>query len=42
MECPLVNAEEDHRRSEVDQNNPNFIWWSGNETNRISYIEVLE
>ena len=41
-EFPLANAEEDHRRIEVDQNNPNRIWWSGNDSNRMGYIEVLE
>lgn len=41
-EFPLANAEEDHRRIEVDQNNPNRIWWSGNTSNRIGYIEVFD
>ena len=41
-EFPLANAEEDHRRIEVDQNHPNRIWWSGNTSNRIGYIEVLD
>jgi len=41
-EFPLAQAEEDHRRIEVDQSNPNRIWWSGNTSNRIGYIEVLE
>ncbi|MCZ6751913.1 MAG: hypothetical protein O7E51_08810, partial [Acidobacteria bacterium] len=42
VEFPLANAEEDHRRIEVDQNNPNRIWWSGNTSNRMGYIELLE
>ncbi len=41
-EFPLPNAEEDHRRIEVDQKNPNRIWWSGNDSNRMGYIEVIE
>jgi virginiamycin B lyase len=41
-EFPLANAEEDHRRIEVDQKNPNRIWWSGNDSNKIGYIEILE
>jgi streptogramin lyase len=41
-EYPLANAEEDHRRIEVDQSNPNRIWWSGNTSNRMGYIEVFD
>ena len=41
-EFPLANAEEDHRRLEVDQSNPNRIWWSGNTSNRMGYIEVFD
>jgi virginiamycin B lyase len=41
-EFPLANAEEDHRRIEVDQTHPNRIWWSGNTSNRIGYIEVFD
>ena len=41
-EFSLANAEEDHRRIEVDQSNPNRIWWSGNDSNRIGYIEVFD
>lgn len=40
-EFPLPTAEEDHRRLEVDQSNPNRIWWSGNDSNRMGYIELL-
>ena len=42
VEFPLANAEEDHRRIEVDQSNPNRIWWSGNVSNRMGYIELLD
>ena len=42
VEFPLPSAEEDHRRIEVDQNNPNRVWWSGDTSNRMGYIEVLE
>ncbi len=41
-EFPLAQAEEDHRRLEVDQSNPNRIWWSGNTSNRIGYIELSD
>ena len=41
-EYSLPSAEEDHRRIEVDQSNPNRVWWSGNDSNRMGYIEVLE
>ena len=41
VEFPLPNAEEDHRRIDVDQNNPNRIWWSGNLSGRMGYIELL-
>jgi virginiamycin B lyase len=40
-EFPLPTAEEDHRRIDVDQNNSNRIWWSGNLTGRMGYIELL-
>ena len=41
VEFPLANAESDARRIEVDQNNPNRVWWSGNLSNRVGYIELL-
>lgn len=41
-EFPLPQAEEDHRRIEVDQNHPNRVWWSGNDSNRMGYIEVFD
>jgi streptogramin lyase/cytochrome c5 len=41
VEFPLPTAEEDHRRIDVDQNNSNRIWWSGNLTGRMGYIELL-
>jgi len=41
VEFPLANAESDARRIEVDQNNPKRIWWSGNLSNRMGYIELL-
>jgi virginiamycin B lyase len=42
MEFPLANAESDARRIDVDQNNPNRIWWSGNLSGRMGYIELLK
>jgi len=41
-EFPLANSEEDHRRIEIDPNNPNRIWWSGNLSGRMGYIELLK
>jgi streptogramin lyase len=41
MEFPLANAESDARRIEVDQKNPNRVWWSGNLSNRMGYVELL-
>ena len=41
VEFPLPTAEEDHRRIDVDQNNSNRIWWSGNLSGRMGYIELL-
>ena len=40
-EFALPTAEEDHRRIDVDQNNSNRIWWSGNLSGRMGYIELL-
>jgi virginiamycin B lyase len=42
VEFPLANAESDARRIEVDQNNPNRVWWSGNLSGRMGYIELLK
>lgn len=43
LNLPLMQAETDVRRVEVDQNNPNRIWWSGVAYNaRIGYVELLE
>ena len=40
---PLPQAETDVRRVEVDQNNPNRIWWSSTAFNaRIGYVELLD
>jgi hypothetical protein len=38
----LATAEEDHRRIEIDPSNPNRIWWSGNVSGRMGYIELLD
>ena len=40
VEFPLASAESDARRIEVDQNNPNRVWWSGNLSNRMGYVEL--
>ncbi len=41
-EFPLATAEEDHRRIEIDPNNRNRIWWSGDLSGRMGYIELLD
>jgi streptogramin lyase len=41
VEFPLPDSESDPRRIEVDQNNPNRVWWSGNLAARTGFIEVL-
>jgi virginiamycin B lyase len=41
-EFPLANAESDPRRIEVDPTNPNRIWWSGNLSGRMGYVELLK
>lgn len=41
-EFPLASAESDARRIDVDQSNPNRIWWSGNLSGRMGYIELLK
>jgi virginiamycin B lyase len=41
-EFPLANAEEDHRRIEIDPSNSNRIWWTGNTSGRIGYVELLK
>lgn len=41
-EFPLMYAETDVRRIEVDQSNPNRIWYSGVLSGRIGYVEVLQ
>ena len=38
----LANAESDPRRIEIDPSNPNRIWWSGNLSGRLGYIELLK
>lgn len=43
LSLPLMQTETDVRRVEVDQNNPNRIWWSGVAYNaRIGFVELLE
>jgi len=41
-EFPLASAESDPRRIEVDPSNPNRIWWSGNLSGRMGYVELLK
>ena len=41
-EFALANAESDPRRIEIDPTNPNRIWWSGNLSGRMGYVELLK
>lgn len=41
VEFSVPNAESDERRIELDPNNPNRVWWGGDTSNHIGYIEVL-
>jgi streptogramin lyase/cytochrome c5 len=41
-EFPLMYAETDVRRIEVDPNNPKRVWYSGVLSSRIGYIELLQ
>jgi streptogramin lyase len=41
-EFSLPIIESDVRRIEVDPTNPSRIWWSGDTSNHLGYIEVLD
>ena len=41
-EYPVPTAESDMRRVETDPSNPNRIWWAGDTSDRIGYVEVLK
>jgi hypothetical protein len=41
VEFSVPNAESDERRIELDPSNPNRVWWGGDTSNHIGYIEVL-
>ncbi len=41
-EFSLPIAESDARRIEIDPTNPNRIWWSGDTSSHLGYIEVLD
>jgi streptogramin lyase/cytochrome c5 len=41
-EFPLMSAETDVRRIEVDPNHPQRIWYSGVLSSRVGYIEMLQ
>jgi virginiamycin B lyase len=41
VEFPLPDSESDPRRIEIDPNNPNRVWWSGNLSARMGFVEVL-
>jgi virginiamycin B lyase len=41
-EYALPIVESDARRIEIDPSNPNRIWWSGDTSSHLGYIEVLD
>jgi virginiamycin B lyase len=41
-EFALPIVESDARRIEIDPSNPNRIWWSGDTSSHLGYIEVLD
>jgi virginiamycin B lyase len=41
VEFPLPDSESDPRRIEVDPNFPSRVWWSGNLSGRMGFVEVL-
>jgi len=41
-EFSVPNAESDMRRIELDPTNPNRVWWGGDTSNHIGYIEFLD
>jgi len=42
VEFPLPDSESDPRRIEIDPTNPNRVWWSGNLSARMGFVEVLD
>ena len=42
LEIPVPTPDSDIRRIEIDRSHPNRVWWSGNESDRIGYVEVVE
>jgi streptogramin lyase len=40
-EFPLPEAQSDPRRIDIDPNNPNRIFFSGNTAGRVGFVEVL-
>jgi virginiamycin B lyase len=42
VEFSVPNAESDPRRIELDPTNPNRVWWGGDTSNHIGYVEVLD
>jgi streptogramin lyase len=41
VEFYLPNAESDVRRCQIDQKHPNRLWWSGNGSDWMGYVELL-
>jgi len=40
--APLPIIESDARRIDVDPTNPNRIWWSGDTSSHLGFIEVID
>jgi streptogramin lyase len=41
VEFPLPEAQSDPRRIDIDPNNPNRIYFSGNTAGRVGFVEML-
>ena len=42
VEFPAPSADLDVRRLEIDQNNPNRVWWADGTGAKIGYVEAME
>ena len=42
VEFPHPSSDADVRRIEVDRSHPNRVWWAGNHSGKIGFIETTE
>jgi streptogramin lyase len=42
VEFPQPSSDTDVRRIEVDRSRPNRVWWAGDHSGKIGYVETLE